>query len=303
MSWKLSGAAWAVPALGLLWGLNWPTVRVLLGSWSPWTIRTIGLGAGGLILLAIAHRRGLALGVPASQRLRLMGSAMLTIVGFNLGTAFAQIAGSTSRAAVVTFTMPLWATLFAWLVLGERPDARRLLALGLGGAGLLLLALPLRHQPGSLVGVGCALAAGLSWAAGTVLLKRLPLAMPPMSAAGWQLLTGAAVCALGWLVLHDHPVLAGRPPAQSPFSATAFWIALSFHIVLAMALAYLLWFDTVARLPAGVAALSTLMVPVVGVGSAMLLLGERPGATDLLGFALIMPAAAIALLTPAPPKP
>ena len=57
-------------------------------------------------------------------------------------------------------------------------------------------------------------------------------------------------------------------------------------------------FDIVARLPAGVAALGTLLIPVVGVAGAMLLLGERPNASDLGGFALIIAAAALALLAP-----
>ena len=73
-------------------------------------------------------------------------------------------------------------------------------------------------------------------------------------------------------------------------------LALGYHVLLATALAYLLWFEVVGRLPAGVAALGTLMVPVVGVSSAMLLLGERPSASDLSGFALIIAAAALALL-------
>ena len=68
--------------------------------------------------------------------------------------------------------------------------------------------------------------------------------------------------------------------------------------MLATALAYLIWFDVVARLPAGVAALGTLLIPVVGVAGAMLLLGERPDASDLGGFALIIAAAGFALLAP-----
>ena len=57
----------------------------------------------------------------------------------------------------------------------------------------------------------------------------------------------------------------------------------------------LLWFEVVARLPAGTAALGTLGVPVVGVAGAMALLGERPSAADLAGFACVMAAATIAL--------
>ncbi|MCX7272971.1 MAG: DMT family transporter [Burkholderiales bacterium] len=287
-------AALAVPALALLWGLNWPAVRVLLTWWSPWTVRAVGLGAGALVLFALARARGQPLSVARGMRLRLAVSALLSIVGFNLGTAFAQLAGSTSRAAIVTFTMPIWAVLLAWAFAGETPDRRRVGAVVLGVAGLSLLALPLLAAGASSLGVLLALAAGVSWAGGTVFVKRWPLAVPPLAGTAWQLTVGALVSALGWAVFGSAP----SATAGAPWPVHWFALALVYHVVLAMALAYVIWFDVVARLPGGVAALGTLLVPVVGVAGAMLLLGERPSLTDLAGFALISGAAAIALLPP-----
>lgn len=291
-------AALAVPALGLLWGLNWPAVRLLLSWWSPWTVRLVGLGAGALLLFTLARLRGEPLAVPRSQRLRLVGSALFTIVGFNLCTAFAQTVGSTSRAAIVTFTMPIWAVLMAWAFIGEQPDRRRLVSVGLGVLGLTLLAIPLLRSGTSPWGVLLALGAGLSWAAGTVLLKRFPLSMPAVPATAWQLAVSATVCALGWLLGWLLMGDVAGPPAAARWSAFWFGTALVYHIALAMALGYLIWFDVIARLPAGVAALSTLLVPVVGVAGAMLLLGERPSMADLGGFVLILAAAALVLIPP-----
>ncbi len=125
-------------------------------------------------------------------------------------------------------------------------------------------------------------------------LKRFPIAMPPVAATAWQLGLGASVCAVG-LVAGGA---ASSLPASAAYGTTAFVTALVFHVVLATALAYLIWFDIVARLPAGVAALGTLLIPVVGVAGAMALLHERPSAADLGGFALIIGAAALALLAP-----
>ena len=139
-------AALAVPLLALLWGLNWPAVRVVLSWWSPWTLRAVGMGAGALLLFLLAVWRGESLRVPADQRWRVAVSSVFTIVGFNLCTAFAQLGGSTARAAIVTFTMPVWAVLMAWLVIGERPDRWRL------GAVLLGVASRPRPPPPSEVG-------------------------------------------------------------------------------------------------------------------------------------------------------
>jgi len=287
-------AVLAVPLLALLWGLNWPTVRVLLAWWSVWEMRTIGLGSGALLLFLIARARGQSLWVPSGQRARLAVSALFTIVGFNLCTAWAQQSGSTARATIVTYAMPVWVVLLAWAFAGERPDARRWMSLGLAVAGLLLLAWPLHTASGSLLGIAFALGASVSWAAGTVFLKRHPLALPPLAATAWQLAIGATVTALGWLVLAGTSSQPGTPP----WPVHWFWIALVFHILFAMALGYLIWFDVVARLPGGIAALGTLLVPVVGVSGAMLLLGERPTVFDLAGLVLITAAAAIVLRPP-----
>ena len=286
-------AAFSVPLLALLWGLNWPAVRVALTWWSPWILRAVSLGTGALLLFVWARYRRESLLVRPGQRVRLVVSALLTIAGFNLCTAFAQTAGSTSRAAIVTFTMPVWAVLFAWLFIGEKPDRWRAVAVLMGLLGLGLLTAPLLASGASARGPLFALGAGVSWAAGTVFVKRFPIDAQPIPAAAWQLAVGAVLSTLGWIVF-------GTPvTASGAYPASWFGIALAFHVILGTALAYVIWFDVVARLPAGVAAMGTLLVPVVGVAGAMALLGERPDYSDLGGFGLIIVAASLAMLAPA----
>jgi O-acetylserine/cysteine efflux transporter len=71
--------------------------------------------------------------------------------------------------------------------------------------------------------------------------------------------------------------------------------ALAFHIVGATAAAYVLWFAILERNAASTSALLSFAVPVVGVLSAMLLVGDRPSFMDILGFAAILLAAAFAV--------
>jgi len=278
----------AVPLLALLWGLNWPAVKTVLAEVAPWTLRATGMGLGALLLMLVARLRGQPLRVARDQWPRLIVAGLLSVAGFNLLVAFAQLSGTTSRAAIVTFTMPIWAIALARLVLDERLDARRQTALGLGVAGLALLAAPILRAGTVPIGIFYSLAAGFSWAAGTVFTKRFPIRAEPLPSTAWQLAVGALVAGIGMLLVEGSPV----PKALSPVAA----LALGYHILLATALAYMLWFEVVGRLPTSVAALSTLMVPVVGVGSAMALLGERPSTSDLGGFALIIAAASLALL-------
>lgn len=282
-----------VPLLGLLWGFNWPAVRISLTEIAPWTLRAAGMTFAGLVLVAIALARGIPLAVPREQWPRLIIAGFLSIAAFNILLAFAQLMAPTSRAAILTFTMPIWATLLALPILGEHFDRRRLLGLGLGISGLVCLGLPLIRSGQFSPGLALALLAALSWALGTIVTKRWAVAAPALTIAAWQLLVGGAAAGLGMLVFEGIPM----PKLLSPKVAAA----LSFHILGAQALAYFLWFVVVARLPAGIASLGTLMVPAVGALGSVLLLGERPTATDWLGLALVV-AASGAIMIPASRK-
>lgn len=284
-------ATLAVPLLALLWGLNWPAVRILLGEIAPFTMRTMGLGLGALVLFAFARVRGQPLAIARTQWGRLAGCSLLSIGGFNLLVSFAQLAGTTSRSAALTYTMPIWAIALAWPVLGERPDARKLIALALGAGGLILLCVPVWQQGLAWAGPLLAVGGGMSWAGGIVFAKRFPVAAAPVPFTAWQLLISAVAAAVGMLVFEGWPA----PRWLSPLATGA----LAYHVLLAMAFAYFLWFEVVAQLPTSTSALGTLMVPVVGITGAMTLLGERPSALDAAGFVLVLASATLALRGPA----
>lgn len=283
-----------VPLLGLLWGFNWPAVRISLTEIAPWTLRAGGMTFAGLALVVVALARGISLKVPTAHWPRLIVAGILSIAAFNILLAFAQLMAPTSRAAILTFTMPVWATLMAWPVLGERFDRPRLIGLGLGIAGLLCLGLPLIRAGQLSPGLALALLASLSWALGTIVTKRWPVAAPTLTIAAWQLLIGGAAAGIGMLAFEGVPV----PKTLSPPVAAA----LTFHILGAQALAYFLWFTVIARLPAGIASLGTLMVPAVGALGSVLLLGERPAASDWLGLVLVVAASGAILVSPKPSR-
>jgi drug/metabolite transporter (DMT)-like permease len=282
-----------VVLLGVCWGLNWIAVRVALDEIRPWSLRCLGMGLGGALLIGWAALRGDRLGVPAGPARRQLAIAgLLNVAAFGVFTAFAQLSGSTSRVTMVAYTMPIWSVVFARFVLGERLDAMRVGALGLAVAGLAVLVAPLART-GTAAGIGWALAAGLAWAAGTVYLKRARVDADPVAVAVWQLAAGFVAVAIGAAVFEGAPQGWPQRPAT-------LW-ALAYHVALGMALPYLLWFAIVRRLPASSAALGTLLVPVVAVVGAVALLGERPGPADAVGFTLIFAAVAAVLMRPVPP--
>lgn len=269
-----------VPVLGLLWGFNWPAVRIALMEIAPWTLRSAGMSFAGLFLLLAALSSRQSLYVARAQWPRLVLSGILSVAAFNVLLAFAQLMGATSRIAILTFTMPIWATLLAWLWLDEPLDRRKLLGLALGSAGLAVLGLPLLATGGLSAGLGLALIASVSWALGTIVTKRWPVSAPALTIAAWQLLIGGLVAGCGMLIFEGAPVLKPLQPRT--------WTALAFHIVLAQAAGYFIWFSVIARLPAGLASIGTLMVPAVGVIGSVVLLGERPEISDWFGLMLVV---------------
>ncbi|MFQ3787281.1 DMT family transporter [Halomonas sp. A29] len=277
-------------AIGLFWGGNWPAVRFSLMDIPPLSLRAIGFSTGALMLLGWAWLKGWPLLIVAGERAWLVATGLFTILGFNLGTAFGQLHMPTSQAAIVAFTMPCWALLLAIGLLGERVTARQWLGLGLGQAGLLVLLGPAAWQAGfeGLLGPTFVLGAALSWALGTVLTKRRGNWQGhPVVITGWQF----ALCALPTIVL---AALFESPSAPTTWQAST-WLGLGYHLVFAICLAQMLWFRNVNRLTIGQSTISTLIIPVVGVASAVVLLDEPLSSRLVLALMLILSAVAIVM--------
>lgn len=284
-----------IGAIGLFWGGNWPAVRFILMDLPPFSLRAIGFTVGALMLLSWARWRGLVLRVAPDEWPWLAVTGLFTILGFNLATAFAQLRMPTSQAAIIAFTMPCWALLMAWGLLGERVSRHQWLGLATGQLGLAVLLGPaaLAARGTDLVGPLIMLGAALSWAAGTVLIKRRGRwRAHPVVITGWQF----ALCAVPMVVLmawHESP------PSPATWRNTT-WLALGYHLLFSICLAQMLWFLNVNRLTLGQSTVSTLIIPVVGVGSAVLLLGEPLTPQVLVALLLILGAIAIVMLNRRP---
>jgi drug/metabolite transporter (DMT)-like permease len=277
-------------ALSLGWGSTWVTLKIALDEIPPFGMRTATCAFGAVILFALALLQRRDLRIPSTvARVHLVVSGCLSVGAFTLLSAFALVATATSRVAVLTYTMPIWASLLAYLVLGERLNTSRGIALALCAAGLCVLSYPLAGTS-DLTGVLLALSTAVSWAAGTVYLKWAQVNADPMAIAAWQVLVGLLVCLAGLLLFEE-------PRDLWLMTAAAFW-SLVFAGIVGSGLAYLLWFEVVRRLPAMTASLGVLSAPVVGVIASVLVLDERPSLADGIGFALILASAACVLLTP-----
>lgn len=263
------------------WGLNWPVTKHLLTELPPLSVRGLSgiIGAALLAVLALAFRQSLK--VPRAQWPRLVLLSGLNVTAWMALMGLALVYLPASEAAVMAYSMPVWASVLAWPILGERVSLMRVVAMAMAIAGLVVLmggggiAASYTKLPGILL----ALSGAFLFAVGTVLGKRWPLALPPLTSAVWQILIGCLpVAVLGLLIEQPHFM------ALTPLG----WTLFGYSIVVQFCIAYACWFAALQRLPASVAAIGTLLVPVIGVLASAAALGEPLGIAKIaaLGFTI-----------------
>jgi drug/metabolite transporter (DMT)-like permease len=283
------GARLLVVLMGFAWGFNWIATRIILQSLTPWTLRAVGVGLGAAVLFAAAAVARTRLALPRSERMKVLIAAVFNVGIFNVCSAYAQVYGTTSRAVVIAYSMPIWASVLARLVLKERFTPVKIAALVLCAVGLAILIGPLLRDGiplGALFALGCA----WSWAAGTIYVKAAQIKAPTLAVTAWQLLLGWFMLLAGMLYFDGTPHLWPLPPM------TVVWLA--YNGLIGMGLIYFVWFVVVDKLPTMTASIGSLLVPVVGVIGSTAINGERPDLFDLIGFTLIFAAAASVLLQP-----
>src|SRR6516225_11073891 len=247
---------------------------------------TAGIKPAGLMFLAITSV-GWGFNWPVTKYL-LSELPPLTLRGSSGVIGAALLWLPASEAALIAYTMPVWASLLAWPVLGERPTLSRTIALVMAFAGLasIMGGNGLSASVQKLPGIIMALCGAIGFAVGTVLAKRRPILLPPIPAAAWQIGIGCLPVAIAGLLIETTNV--------SAITETG-WALLVYSVVGQFCIAYVSWFAALARLPASVAAISTMAVPVIGVVTSALALHEPLGAGQIA--ALVFTLAAVVLAT------
>ena len=291
-----SRPSWAAIALigviTIFWGVNFPSIKIAVSEFPIWTFRVICVICGATAMLGIGS---LILGhspfVARGERRKAALAGLCNIGGFQLCVAFGLMVVDAGRGTIIAYTMPLWATIFATIFLGERLTFTRILGLFIGLSGLLVLIGPgLTTLGASFNGTLLLLAAAVLWGAGTVLIKSQNWTTPVIILTGWQFIFGGIPILLGMLLFETGVEI-------GPISTKA-WLAVAYSALVPMIICHLVWYTLIGMLPASIAAISTLAIPIVGVYSSVILLGERVGAHEWLALYLVVCALTIVLVPP-----
>jgi len=290
----IARAALPILILTLVWGCNWPVLKMGVTELAPLTFRSLTVPFAGIGMLAVAHLSGDSIRVARALWPRLVVLGLLNISAWNGLVLFGVQQLPAGRSSILAFTMPVWATIIAAVVLHERLSRRKLTGLALGFAGMaVLIGEPIGAVRAAPFGVLMILGAAIAWAAGTVLLRKWQMPIAQNTLSGWMMLLGCIPLAVLAPILDPQPL----GTVLSGLSARG-WFAVTYNIFLAGTLAHWAWFTLARTLPVAVSSLSSLPVPVVGVISGILVLGERPGAQEWLALALVVAALFTVLFQP-----
>ena len=275
--------------LTLMWGLNWPIMKLSLRELAPLHFRALTMGLGALALAAYFRAQGLRLWPRGGAEWRdvfvlglpnILGWHALSIIGVSQLPA--------GRAAILGFTMPVWTVLLSVLFYGERLTARLLLAVAGVLVGItLLLWNELAQLAGRPAGIAWMQGAAFAWALGTIWMRRARLTLPAESLVVWMMAWSALVLALLAVLL--------EPPQRWQFSAPV-WASLVWSVLINYGAAQVIWFALARALPASTSAMSVMAVPLVGTLSAPLIVGEWPNWHDLAAMLCVVVAIGAVLL-------
>lgn len=274
--------------LAVFWAVNWPMMKIGLTTVEPWTFRATIVLVGGVGCLLVAHLSGRSIAISRAELRPLLWLTLLQGVLWNAFSGFGIALVDAGRAAVLAFTMPVWATLLAMIFLGEAVTLRRTLGLATGMVAMGLLLWPALDALGDeLFGAVLMIVGAITWGAATVLLKAVDWKMGVLALSGWQFLLGAGPLILAAIILGDPSSLLNIDRVTGG--------AIAFSALIPMIFCQAVWFAVVRRLPASLASTGTLLVPPLGVYFSALILDETVGPFEIAALLLVIVALVLIL--------
>ena len=288
---KLSSRQWVVLVLlTIVWGINWPIMKAGVTGFPPLTFRMLCLWLGtpvlGLALLAMR----VPFRIPRAHWRELLVLSVFNMFFWHALIIIAVQSLSSGRSAILGYTMPIFSAVLGALFFGNRLASRAWAGVAAAALGVVLLLWhEVTHLSGRPLGVLLALVAASTWALGTQLLRRTKMPVPTLTISFWM-------TALTTVVMTVLALLFEQERWVAPSTTT--WGAIAFNAVLVFGFAHAAWFYLARSLPPVASTLSVMLIPVVGVFSGALALGEVLHWQDWAAVALMV-ASIAAVLWPA----
>lgn len=273
--------------VAILWGGNFSALKHLLTALNPVDVVVLrSIGAGLFYGLFLASMRRLIIPVAAPDARRMLFIGVLGIPVMSLSMAYGLTHLNAGLASLLVTSNPIFTAIISRLLLGERLTVRKVTGILVAFAGFLLVLQfgasgGARLESNQIMAVVIVLFGPLAWAFYTVLSKPLLGRYPPMYVASYTTMAGGA----GFI-----PLLIFDAPMRDRMAAmdAVDWLAALYVSLLAITVAYLLWYWGLRVLTPSQTAVYTYLVPVFGVLASWLVLGEVPAIFALIGGSVIV---------------
>jgi len=265
-------------------------MKLAIAGMAPMHFRTLCLLAGAAGLFAMGAAARVEWRVPRAEWGRLVVISLFNLSGWNILAIYGISMMASGRASILGYTMPMWSVLLSTWILGERFTRRRALGVALGMGGMaLLIGSEFQTMQRAPLGALCMVGAAISWAIALVLIRKWAAHRPATTYSAWQMAIGVIPILAIALFLEDGTF--------NPFGlAPGPTIGVFYNMFVAFIFCYWAWMKIAQSAPAGVSSLASLMVPVVGVFSGVLVLGETPRWTDYAALVLVVGSLATVLI-------
>ena len=280
---------WGLLALTLMWGVNWPMMKLSLQEMPPLYFRASTMCLGAAWLFLYVRGQGERMWPRRDEWAPIAWLGLPNVLGWHTLSIFGVQALASGRAAILGFTMPIFTVLLGALFFSERITPRVRVAVTSAGIAIgLLLWHELQSLSGRPVGIAWMLGAAVCWGLGTLMFRRATFTLSPMVVTVWMLLLGSGVV---WAL-----AIAFEPAPDLTTFSGAMWVSLLYGVLINYGVAQLIWFGLARHLPPATSAMSVMAIPLVGTLSATFIVGEIPHWQDWLAIGFVMMAIASVLL-------
>lgn len=274
--------------LTLMWGINWPMMKFSLRELSPLYFRALTMSCGAIFLYSFYSARGLRMLPQGAEWRTVVTLGIPNMLGWHTVSILGVKELASGRAAILGFTMPIWTVLLGALFLGQRLTRRTVVAvIAVAVAIGLLTSSEFTALTGRPLGIVWMEIAAISWAIGTLMMRRAHLTLPVETLTIWMMILTSACL---WII-----AFASEPWPSWQFSAPM-WASLIYGAFINYGFAQTLWAGLARHLPPATSAMSVMAIPLVGTLSATFIVGEWPTWQDYLAIVFVMAAIAAVLL-------
>ncbi len=252
--------------LTLVWGLNWPVMKLGVNHYPALSFRSLSLILGLPVLALGLKMLKVPFHVPRAHWREISWLALTNMIVWQGLIILAVKNLSSGRAAILGYSMPIFSAVLGALVFGARLAPRAWGGVAAAALGVVLLLWhELANLSGRPVGVVLALFAAATWALGTQLLRRTTLPLQTLTISFWMtVLTTVVMSVCATLFEREQWTM---PPRDTV-------IAIVYNAVLIFGFAHAVWFSLARSLPPVASTLSVMFIPILGVFSGAWWLGE-----------------------------